>query len=570
MYNLLLQDKIYEACEILAKYDFDFEVKADGNGVMNRIYNYFPKNEDGYNALADKMQKSKENYQTYYRLFEQYQESYYYTKVLLQYTRRIGSNKDKILLYHYLRSWEEKNNAHPITKFETLCNRMTDLMEIASDIDFRNMIREVDKCLEKHKQEIYEMEMICPVFMRSYYISKSNCLILLREFEECIEFLKRVESYCVNDLLLENLAYCYYRLSDFDHAGTYCAAALNMDNKESAIKLMAKIHMGQGRYEDAIRLLIELIARLREHWDGQIVEGATKDGKRYKLLLTGDRNLTLETPYQLLVQAYIATNQLAKAKAVYLEMQDSIGEYESTIYSGIMLAVDTQLVDKKEEVEEACKQLQEEVSKAQTRNERYESMMQELSRKLVACQVLDDEIDISDDYWEEHVAAGMNAVIEELRKKEKQTSAKEYENILAKVQKQFPGLDVKAQKFFASAEQIYQTFLDNSIVDYAPVMVEYCKVVDVALWNYLDNSREYRDEVNRCLNSGKQKTLGSGAWIVSDSMNKSLWKYADVLHQIKRLRNNSAHVNVSRRPDVEWIRSILWEESDLLKVLSGK
>ena len=169
MYNLLLQDKIYEACEILAKYDFDFEVKADGNGVMNRIYNYFPKNEDGYNALADKMQKSKENYQTYYRLFEQYQESYYYTKVLLQYTRRIGSNKDKILLYHYLRSWEEKNNAHPITKFETLCNRMTDLMEIASDIDFRNMIREVDKCLEKHKQEIYEMEMICPVFMLLLY-----------------------------------------------------------------------------------------------------------------------------------------------------------------------------------------------------------------------------------------------------------------------------------------------------------------------------------------------------------------------------------------------------------------
>ena len=96
-------------------------------------------------------------------------------------------------------------------------------------------------------------------------------------------------------------------------------------------------------------------------------------------------------------------------------------------------------------------------------------------------------------------------------------------------------------------------------------MVEYCRVIDKTLWDYLENSTDYISEVNRCVQEGREKTLGSGVYIAKTYKKPLASKY-DILNEIKRLRNGSAHINQEREPDVEWIRSVLWD-TDLLDIM---
>ena len=68
---------------------------------------------------------------------------------------------------------------------------------------------------------------------------------------------------------------------------------------------------------------------------------------------------------------------------------------------------------------------------------------------------------------------------------EQASSGKFYERKLREVTKRFPKLSKPLRSYFATAEQLYANFKSNTIIDFVLVLVEYCKVVEGALWEYL-------------------------------------------------------------------------------------
>ena len=86
--------------------------------------------------------------------------------------------------------------------------------------------------------------------------------------------------------------------------------------------------------------------------------------------------------------------------------------------------------------------------------------------KLVKSQMLIDD-EISGELWESTVQDKMDEVLRIVAESEQASSGKFYERKLREVTKRFPKLSKPLRSYFATA------------------LVEYCKVVEGALWEYL-------------------------------------------------------------------------------------
>ena len=104
--------------------------------------------------------------------------------------------------------------------------------------------------------------------------------------------------------------------------------------------------------------------------------------------------------------------------------------------------------------------------------------------KLVKSQMLIDD-EISGELWESTVQDKMDEVLRIVAESELASSGKFYERKLREVTKRFPKLSKPLRSYFATAEQLYANFKSNTIIDFVLVLVEYCKVVEGALWEYL-------------------------------------------------------------------------------------
>ncbi|XZL10173.1 hypothetical protein ACSXBF_02130 [Clostridium perfringens] len=116
----------------------------------------------------------------------------------------------------------------------------------------------------------------------------------------------------------------------------------------------------------------------------------------------------------------------------------------------------------------------------------------------------------------------------------------------------YPNMSKKALKFLTTGEYLYR-INENQYVDYAPIMIEYCKVVELELNNYLKNKGVIQDE----------KMLGYINKIIQNSNMYDVKKY---LSDIVKYRNESAHTGSVDREKVEYIREILFEK-DFLNLL---
>lgn len=159
--------------------------------------------------------------------------------------------------------------------------------------------------------------------------------------------------------------------------------------------------------------------------------------------------------------------------------------------------------------------------------------------------------------------------LEAMKEAQKNVSSEKYQLTYKKIRTKFPMLSADALAFFATAEQFYVAFDDNESVDYSVIIVEYCKVLEVSLWNYLSKSEEYRIEVSNCLKAKRGKTLGSAAHITAEDKKKSLGKYNEDIFEFSRLRNAGAHKGRLGKTKIEKVKTFLWT-SDILTDLTNQ
>ena len=125
----------------------------------------------------------------------------------------------------------------------------------------------------------------------------------------------------------------------------------------------------------------------------------------------------------------------------------------------------------------------------------------------------------------------------------------------------------KAKQFLASAEQLYDVFENNPLIDCAPALVEYARVYEEGLWSYIEKSEEYLKPAEEQLKKKHPRSLGTAGYVISH-FEGPLKSFAEEIQEITDMRNDSAHAYISKIPHIENIRGKIWtKERNLLDEL---
>ena len=560
MRSYLFQDKIEYMCETIAKYNLAIGLKNVFDKEKQEIQNSTLVENDicdniTTNLIMKKIFDHANDFQCLYQIHEKYPDSNYYTRLMISLAANTNHYVELCILYRDLFKIETLKNTRINIYFQTVCGKLIHMVLVNDKFAMRETMNQADSLFVNYQEQLDFKSILM------YYGNKLNTLNALKEYDEVIRCSKEINSQYNDNTLLHAIAHAYLNLENYAKALDYAQAAISIHEDDMDLWELGRAYMGLKQYDKAVFAFVNAIRIVNQN-----------NAERYKY-----QNLEIESVriiekddalmdiYPMLIQAYIGLGEAAKAKAVFLEMKDNVKRSLEVQDTGLIFQIENQLIDREEEVKKEYEIIKKELENKNSELTDCINSVKEWSEKLIKCQVLDSEQVIDDDFWESSIKEQMNQVIDIMLHKLVKTESEEYNEIYIKVEERFPRMSKTAKQFLASAEQFYQCFKNNLVIDYAPVMVEYCRVIDKTLWDYLENSTDYISEVNRCVQEGREKTLGSGVYIAKTYKKPLASKY-DILNEIKRLRNGSAHINQEREPDVEWIRSVLWD-TDLLDIM---
>jgi len=399
------------------------------------------------------------------------------------------------------------------------------------------------------------------------YICVHNMVTSLAKIGEIDEALELLESSPLGEkdpFMLTNIAVGYSDLGEYEKAIRYglCSAQLFEDDKTYLV--LGEAYLALCNYKKSEKMLLKSINHINNE-KGKPMEQLNNLGL---MTNTYSKEERINPIYNYLIQAYVGNEEYEYAEAALIKMRETGGKPESIIASNTLINISNKVENKKHEVEEAYAKLTEKLNKTEEKVTKLKQEMSQWYDKLVKCQIWGDK-EVPDDIWEDQISEKMNDVITTLSNFCIQKSSRSYNEVMNSINKRFPKLSKGARNFLATAEQIYKTFEEEEMMDFAPVLVEYARFVETMLWQYLDNSPEYKEEAekNKAYNN-QGSTLGAATYTIGLN-DKPLKKYYEKVRWIKEQRNNSAHINVSREPEVREVRDYIWD-SDFIDSLCEK
>lgn len=121
-----------------------------------------------------------------------------------------------------------------------------------------------------------------------------------------------------------------------------------------------------------------------------------------------------------------------------------------------------------------------------------------------------------------------------------------YQNSRNWVNSTYAHLDADSKEFLITAETLYEIH-KMSIIDFAPIIVEYCKVVEKQLRVLLGSQIP-----------SSMHMLGQIIGVISTNNIHPYTLYLSDLRAVNQLRRNSAHTGLLVKNDADTIRNILY------------
>lgn len=324
------------------------------------------------------------------------------------------------------------------------------------------------------------------------------------QYNKAIKFFKKALYIYEDEMTLICLADCYVKMEDYDNALIYYKKALYFLNNEET-------------------------TFTKQDNDMLVQSSITNSG--YKNMLN--------KAYDGIVHTYININNLELAK-VYNDLACK-SDIHNTNFRSMKTVIDSLIKQQniKIDMEKRLSEVKEELDRERNINKFRANKVRKWATQLFDAQ--DDISDIDEDWdkFENKILEVIEVMKEEVPKKF------DINNIRKQINSKFYYLNEKSKQFLYTAEYLYNYNLD-SIIDFAPIAVEYSKVIECQL-NYIDkNRRKYE----------KEKTLGTILYNIDKINNKDI--YVD-LKQLVHLRNLSAHTGNCKKEDVDVIREIVYK-----------
>ncbi len=579
-----VQQRPYEVCELIAEYKMDMDeieraiqqtkmpkaLRDRGLLVGDTFF------EKLYNQIID----SDYDYNAYYELFEQYPCGEY-AQLLILYARKEDRRTDTIILSNFMKKTFQtkmtKMNRRALYEGQYQLKPETVMLsyytERLEDLSYTKDYKEIRKCVNEAKKEYdYVKEILLwrsPKWLPRFWINMMHCLNILERYDKTIWLSSTVELKMTDPDYYLYLAEAYYANNQMEDARKNCKRSVALGMSPNNLLLLSQIMFTQRDYQTAEKLLLQMLGIFSRKIKGYYVDS---DGITYDERIVerespeNDFQKRLESPYVLLFLCYVYQEDYIKAKAFYEEMKTKLVGSDMTMISECFIQVNEKVSERFDEIEQKQEELRRQLEAAARENQEQRQLLKKWTAILTECQLENESQQVSTEYWEERLADQMENAIQEISKMVKKSNENAYQAEMVRIKKVFPKLPEKALQFFASAEQMYQVFENNEVIDFAPVMVEYCKVIEVLLWDYLDRTEEYKPEIKN--NKYKVKTLGAAKYIIGQAgKGKSLFEFLESIEMVTSFRNKSAHKEALKKaPDLKKVQKLIWDSHFLQKL----
>ncbi len=553
LFGVYLQNRdYYGCCELIAKYDlYDSRRYKSDDPFFVKTLEVFPE------IIRKEIKKSEEFFNSIYELHSKYRDSYAYSHFLFTYSFMLGFKNKSLMLIMDCFNPEYYQSLSKDYQLALYSERLFTETGISDRKELTGSVKEADDFYKKNKDSF-------SVEMKAIYAG--NRVGALAKIgapidDDFWEISKEIPNEYRDNTYYYNLAKAFLQYGDYDEAIRLGNAAIMTKSDDQDMTLLGRAYMGLGDYTEAIEWFKKAL--------GFILDGKEDDYTlgdfRVESFTSESINERNSDVYKYLIQAYFANKEYDFAQAVLMKYKEA-GYPEDTIDSEMILRIESEIAGEKDEIQSAYDELTTELEKEKAETSILKRNALDWYKKLLDCQLVDDKETVDDEEWESHHSEKMDKAIKSIIVYCGNKDSKNYQNITSLIDKRFPKLEKTSRNFLATAEQIYTEFEDNKFIDFAPVMVEYSRFIETLLWRYINNSQEYKLSGQKAKEFNNQgETLGAATY-VAGRRGGSLFKYHEKLQWIKDNRNRSAHINVSREPEVSGIRKFLWE-SDIVDTL---
>lgn len=347
-----------------------------------------------------------------------------------------------------------------------------------------------------------------------------------------------------NNTDFHNHALALFSLKRYEESIKYCQRALYIGEDETTYFLLGENYYYLKDYKKALEQYRKSLSFLDE--DKRSISYVEENKE---VLFSYAKKEWFEQKeekiYVPMIDCYFKLDDLVSAKAIW-EIANK--RYPNNKAVSVWENIIDKLIDARNEKEHVSKRYQQilnELEDEKRKTARKKNVVRSWAVELMKIQGIEEKI--GEWQWEEFEEK-IDLIIKKMMKESK-GSAKFYD-FKNKLRNTFPKFDEKSIEFLSTAEYLYEINKD-SYIDFAPIMVEYCKVIELEL---------------RILLGYKDRTLGQSIKLIEEKGINPLFNHIYTLNEIYQYRNGSAHVGLSTQEKVKKVREIYFQK-DLLSVI---
>lgn len=381
--------------------------------------------------------------------------------------------------------------------------------------------------------------------------------LLQEKYIECIEILEENIKYQGNNTDYYNLARSYLLTKNYSKALINCQKALFIMSDEMAYQLMGDIHYSIGDFTTAKQWYEKSLAFVNK----EKLNFYYKENEQEVLSIKCNIDKQLEKLYENLIFCNIKLNDLVQARAIYEIANNKFPT--SQILNRLLETLDIiQNVEaQQQEIEKKSKMLHIELEKQIQRHSKEIGKVREWANSLIQIQNKYESNIIRDEEEWLAIENRMADVIIQMKREDDGYRGK-LEIRKHGLKEKFPKLNSISLDFLCTAEYLFDTH-SNQFIDYAPILVEYCKVVEKELNIYLTKKISgIKTKKN------KNYTLGKCVKILNEYINPKNEYFLSMLNDLLEYRNGSAHSGQSTEKKVREVRKMIMDNGLLEYILS--
>ena len=403
-------------------------------------------------------------------------------------------------------------------------------------------------CIEKSKENIFRQYLVALEEMGELSAEDEelkkditgNYFIALLENEQFKEAEKvmcdLIEEYPCNQNF-SNYAELLKRQGKLEDALEWGKKALFIVEDDTTLLVVADIYKKMKQYENAVFMYQKCLEHISV--DENVYQFQDINGKQlYSIASNNSLGVIMFEALKGIISAYSFLREYEQAKAYLLiakERMPQKSEWE----------IWEQTLPEIESANQRYIEIKEQLSQNSKKAVEQKRSVRQWALQLIQLQNNSGQLNLDEnDDWDKYLEK-MDEVLNQMVQAVNKDSII-YQNSRNWVNSTYTHLDADAKEFLITAETLYEIH-KMSIIDFAPIIVEYCKVVEKQLRVLLGSQIP-----------SSMHMLGQIIGVISTNNIHPYTLYLSDLRAVNQLRRNSAHTGLLVRNDADTIRNILY------------